>query len=214
MQAFGLGDAGNHYLPFRLSQGRSWSHQNPYCCSFALNRSRRSLSYKEWFTPPINRVAGNGELLLPNCEASFHAHTQRCPAVYSPVADGDSSRAPVGCRFKRCKEIIKAEEPSAKIGLALFHLSAQSAYARKYDTSWEKIKGCGLRVFSGYTSAVPCRVDLPSRSSYGTLWRHGTSGASLGPAEVHWPLEWPGPLNQEQKGLFEYHGATWSWMGS
>ena len=27
---------------------------------FALSRSRRRLSYKAWFTPPIKRVAGNG----------------------------------------------------------------------------------------------------------------------------------------------------------
>ena len=33
MQVFGVEDAGNHNLPFRImTRGRSWSHQNPYCC--------------------------------------------------------------------------------------------------------------------------------------------------------------------------------------
>ena len=33
MQAFGLGDAENNNLPFRImSRGRGWSHQSPYCC--------------------------------------------------------------------------------------------------------------------------------------------------------------------------------------
>ena len=41
------------------------------------------LSYKEWFTPPIKRVAGNRELLLPKCEASFHAHSLERGAVLS-----------------------------------------------------------------------------------------------------------------------------------
>ena len=80
---------------------------------------------------------------------------QGCPAVYSPVADDDSPRVPEGCRFKRCKEIIKVKEPSAKIGLAFFHLSAPSAYAKNMMPVG-KNKRCGLRVFSGYTSAVPC----------------------------------------------------------
>ena len=52
MHAFGVGDAENNNLPFKiLSRGRSWRHQNPYCCYIALNRSRRSLSYKKRFTP-------------------------------------------------------------------------------------------------------------------------------------------------------------------
>ena len=33
--------------------------------TFALNRSHRGLSYKEWFTPAAI-LAGNGKL-LPNC---------------------------------------------------------------------------------------------------------------------------------------------------
>ena len=33
MLAFGVGDTGNHSLPFRIMiRGRSWTHQNPYCC--------------------------------------------------------------------------------------------------------------------------------------------------------------------------------------
>ena len=94
------------------------------------------LSYKEWFTPPIKTVAGNGEL-LPNCESS----RQRCPAVYSPVAEDDSPRVPEGCRFKRCEEIIKVKKPSAKIGFAFFHLSVPSAYAKKYNAGGKKING-------------------------------------------------------------------------
>ena len=39
MQAFGVGDAGNHNLPFRvMTQGRSLSHQNPYCCCYICSK--------------------------------------------------------------------------------------------------------------------------------------------------------------------------------
>ena len=50
--------------------------------TFAPNRSRQSLSYKEWFPPPIKRAAGNGKL-LPNCEASFRAHSLARGALLS-----------------------------------------------------------------------------------------------------------------------------------
>ena len=75
--------------------------------------------------------------------------------AYSPVADDDSLRAPEGCRFKRWKEIIKVKQFSAKIGLAFFHLSAPSAYAKDMMPVG-KNRRFGFRVFSGYTSAVPC----------------------------------------------------------
>ena len=133
MQAFGEGNSGNHNLPFRImSWGRIWSHQNPYCCYICSKPEAPEPELQRVVDDPIKRVAGHGEL-LPNCESQFSRAfaSQRCPAVYSPVADGDSPRAPAGCRFKRCKEIIKVEEPSAKIGLAYFLLSAPSAYAKK-----------------------------------------------------------------------------------
>ena len=90
MQAFWVGDAGNHNLPFRImSRGWSWRHQNPYLVpkkypsmlyfpfqykhhiclfcdktrivvTFSLNRSRRSLSYKEWLTPRSKGLLGMG----------------------------------------------------------------------------------------------------------------------------------------------------------
>ena len=41
------------------------------------------MSFEEWFMPPIKRVAGNGELLLPNCDASFHAHSLARGALLS-----------------------------------------------------------------------------------------------------------------------------------
>ena len=59
-----------------MSRGRSWSHQNPYCCF--LNQSRRSLSYKEWFTPSIKRAAENGNS-FQIAKPSFYTHSPaRC----------------------------------------------------------------------------------------------------------------------------------------
>ena len=66
---------------------------------------------------------------------------------------------PEGCRFKRCEEIIKVKEPSAKIDLAFFHLFALSACAKKMPVG--KMKLYGLGVFSGNTSAVPCPSPHP-----------------------------------------------------
>ena len=132
MQAFGVGGA-DHNLSFRIERGPELEPPEPVgiVVTFAQNRRRRSLSYKEWFTPPDQNGCmkpGTPSKLRIQSPRAFASH--RCTAVYSPVADNDSSRAPSCCRFKRCKEIIKVEEPSAKIGLAFFHLSAPSAYAK------------------------------------------------------------------------------------
>ena len=97
--------------------------------TFALNRSHRGLSYKEWFTPAAKGLLETGnsfQIAFPRAFAS-----QRCPAVYSAVDDNDSPRAPAGCRLERRKETIKVEEPGAKIGRAFCHLTAPSAYAEK-----------------------------------------------------------------------------------
>ena len=83
MQAFAVGDA-DYNLPFRIEPGPELEPPEPVgiVVTFAQNRRRRSLSYKEWFTPPIKRIVGNGEP-LPNSESSFHAHSLARGALLS-----------------------------------------------------------------------------------------------------------------------------------
>ena len=144
MQAFGVGDAGNHNLPFRImSRARSWGHQDPYCCNICSKPEPPEPELQRVVHTQIKRVAGNGEL-LPNCEASFHALSLARGALLSThqlltmIRPGRLQPADSNVAKK-----IKVEESSAKIGLAFYHPFASSTYAKKYDAGGRKLNGAG-----------------------------------------------------------------------
>ena len=81
-----------------------------------------------------------------------------------------------------------------------------------------KNKRCGLRVFSGYTSAVPCcAVSLSISPAVPVTGPFGGMGhlELVGPyMKSQWAPREAGPLNQEQTDLFEDHGPPGARWGS
>ena len=74
MQAFGVGDAGNHNLPFKtMSRGRSWRYPNPYCSYVFSKPEPPEPELQRVVHATYQKCRWKRGTLLPNCEASFHA---------------------------------------------------------------------------------------------------------------------------------------------
>ena len=109
MQAFGVGDAGNHNLPFRImSRGRSWSHQNPYCCYICSKPEPPEPELQRVVHAPDQKGCWKRGSLPSKLRSRFPRAfaSQRCPAVFSPAADDDSPRAPSG----QCQRMVSSRK--------------------------------------------------------------------------------------------------------